>query len=98
VVAQDVDLGPDGRPPLRRGVARERRSSGEDGAMRHGRKSASQRFDGDTRHVGRALDRGLVRAVGLTSAHAPEASVTPALADDLAQQGVQLTDLHSDRA
>jgi hypothetical protein len=98
VVAQDVDLGPDGRPQLRRGVARDRRISVEDGEMRHGRKSASQLFDGYKRHVGRDLDSGLVRAVGLTSANAPEASVTPALADDLAQQGVQLTELHIDRA
>ena len=39
--------------------------------MRHGRKSASRLFDGYTRHVGRDLDSGLVRAVGLTAANAP---------------------------
>lgn len=98
VVAQDVEPGPDGRPQLRRGVARDRRISVEDGEMRHGRKSASHLFDGYKRHVGRDLDSGLVRAVGLTAANAPEASVTPALAADLACQAVQLVELHIDRA
>jgi hypothetical protein len=98
VVAQDVEAGPDGRPQLRRGVARDRRISVEDGEMRHGRKSASHLFDGYKRHVGRDLDSGLVRAVGLTAANAAEASVTPAISTDLARQAVQLRELHIDRA
>src|SRR5262249_45768651 len=85
-------------PQLRRGVAKDRRISVEDGQMRHGRKTASQLVDGYKRHVGRDLDSGLVRAVGLTPANAPEASVTAALAADLARQPVQLAELHIDRA
>ena len=54
--------------------------------MRHGRKSSSQLFDGYKRHVLRDLDSGLVRAVGLTPANAPEASVTDAIVADLADQ------------
>jgi len=84
VVAQDVEHDADGRAQLRRGVARDRRISVEDAEMRHGRKSASHLFDGFKRHVGRDLDSGLVRVVGLTADNAPEASVTPALAADLA--------------
>lgn len=98
VVTQDVEQGADGRPHLRRGVARDRRISVEDAEMRHGRKSACRLFDGYKRHVGRDLDSGLVRVVGLTAANAPEASVTPALAADLAPQRMQLTELHIDRA
>jgi transposase len=98
VAAQDVEPGPDGRPQLRRGVARDRRISVEDGEMRHGRKSASHLFDGFKRHVGRDLDSGLVRVVGLTAANAPEASVTPAISADLACQAVRLAELHIDRA
>jgi transposase len=98
VAAQDVEAGPDGQPQLRRGVAKDRRISIEDADMRHGRKSASLLVDGFKRHVGRDLDSGLVRAVGLTGANAPEASVTPAIAADLAQQGDPLSELHIDRA
>ena len=98
VVAQDVERDAAGQPQLRRGVAPDRRISVEDGEMRHGRKTASQLIDGFKRHVGRDLDRRLVRAVGLTSANAPEADVTPAIATDLAAQPAVLVELHIDRA
>ncbi len=66
--------------------------------MRHGRKSRSQRFDGYKRHVLRDLDNGLVRAVGITPANVPEASVTDAIDTDLQNQNVELVELHIDRA
>ena len=99
---QDVlpaEEAPDGLPALRRGVARERVISVEDSQMRHGRKSRSKRFDGYKRHVLRDLDTGLVRAVGVTPANAPEASVTESIASDLSSQPYgELGELHIDRA
>jgi hypothetical protein len=82
---------------LRPGVAKDRRISVEDGEMRHGRKSRSWLFDGYKRHLLRDLDSGLVRAVGLTAANAPEASVTEAILADLARQDGQLSEIHLDR-
>ena len=94
---QDVDLsGP--APALRRGVAKDRRISVEDAQMRHGRKSRSVLFDGYKRHVLRDLDTGLVPAVGITPANAPEASVTGDIAADLDAAGWHLSELHIDRA
>jgi transposase len=94
---QDTDLsGP--APALRRGVARDRRISVEDDQMRHGRKSRSVLFDGYKRHVLRDLDTGLVPAVGITPANAPEASVTGDITADLEAAGWQLAELHIDRA
>ena len=94
---QDVDLsGP--APSLRRGVARDRRISVEDPDMRHGRKSRSVLFDGYKRHVLRDLDTGLIPAVGITAANAPEASVTGDIAADLEAAGMSLAELHIDRA
>jgi len=94
---QDVDLsGP--APALRRGVARNRRISVEDASMRHGRKTRSVLFDGYKRHVLRDLDTGLVPAVGITAANAPEASVTSAIAADLDAGRFTLRELHIDRA
>ena len=66
--------------------------------MRHGRKRRRQRSDGYKRHVLRDLDSGLIRAVGVTPAKAPEASVTDAIQADLALQQVRLGELHIDRA
>jgi len=94
---QDVDrTGP--APALRRGVAKDRRISAGDGQMRHGRKSRSVLFDGYKRHVLRDLDTGLVPAVGITPANAPEASVTGAIQTDLDAAGLTLAELHIDRA
>ena len=92
---QDVDLT---GPALRRGVAKDRRISVEDGQMRHGRKSRSVLFDGYKRHVLRDLDTGLVPAVGITPANAPEASVADAVTADLDAAGRRLAELHIDRA
>jgi DDE family transposase/transposase-like protein DUF772 len=94
---QDVDL-TGLAPALRRGVAKDRRISVEDGQMRHGRKSRSVLFDGYKRHVLRDLDTGLVPAVGITAANAPEASVTGDIQADLDAAGLTLAELHIDRA
>jgi hypothetical protein len=95
---QDVERAADGAPVVRQGVARDRRISVEDGEMRHGRKSRSLRVDGYKRHVLRDLDSGLIRAVGITAANAPEASVTEAIVADLDRQAARLGELHIDRA
>jgi hypothetical protein len=98
VQRQDITLAPDGTPSLRQGVAADRRISVEDAAMRHGRKSRSLLVDGYKRHVLRDLDSRLIVAVGVTPANVPEASVTDAIAIDLAAQQSTLLELHIDRA
>jgi len=98
IKAQDVEVSQTGTATLRKGVAKERRISIEDAQMRHGRKSRSVRVDGYKRHVLHDLDSGLVRAVGITPANAPEASVTEAIRADLSAQQAQLAELHIDRA
>ena len=82
---------------LRQGVAKDRRISVEDADMRHGRKSRSNRFNGYKRHVLHDMDSSLVVAVGVTSANAPEASVTDAITVDLEHAGLRLSELHIDR-
>jgi transposase len=98
VKAQDVEVDEKGKACLIKGVAKDRRISIEDGHMRHGRKSRSVRVDGYKRHVLHDLDMGLIRAVGITPANVPEASVTEAISEDLAQQAASLKELHIDRA
>jgi Transposase DDE domain/Transposase domain (DUF772) len=94
---QDVDLA-GSAPALRRGVAKDRRISVEDAQMRHGRKSRSVLFNGYKRHVLTDLDTGMVTAVGITPANAPEASVTGDITADLDAAGLRLAELHIDRA
>jgi Transposase domain (DUF772)/Transposase DDE domain len=97
VKAQDVKPDENGKARLIKGVAKDRRISVEDAEMRHGRKSRSVRVDGYKRHVLHDLDTGLIRAVGITPANVPEASVTPEISADLEQQGVKIKELHIDR-
>ena len=66
--------------------------------MRHGRKTRSVLFDGYKRHVLCDLDPGLVAAVGITPANAPEASLTGDSTADLGAAGLRLAELHIDRA
>ena len=94
---QDIDLA-GSAPALRRGVAKDRRISIEDAEMRHGRKSRPVLFDGYKRHVIRDLDTGLVPAVGITPANAPEASVAGDVVAGLEAAGWRLSELHIDRA
>lgn len=98
IEAQNVTFDAEGQPKLTMKVAPNRRISVEDPEMRHGRKSRSQRFNGYKRHVLTDLDIGVVRAVGVTAANLPEATVTDALAIDLKAQKVELVELHIDRA
>lgn len=74
VKEQDVQVDDKGKVSLIKGVAKDRRISVEDGQMRHGRKSRKVRVDGYKRHVLHDLDSGLIRAVGVTPANAPEAT------------------------
>src|SRR2546421_1932103 len=98
VEKQDVESSEEGKVSLIKGVAKDRRISVEDGQMRHGRKSRSVRVDGYKRHVLHDLDTGLIRAVGLTPANVPEATVTEAISADLDRQEGFLKELHIDRA
>src|SRR5437660_2836028 len=98
VQEQDVQVSEQGSAALRKGVAKDRRISIEDAQMRHGRKSRSVRVDGYKRLVLHDLDSGLVPAVGITLANAPQASVTEAMSADLLAQQAQLGELHIDRA
>jgi transposase len=98
IQAQDVQVDEEGKASLIKGVAKDRRISIEDGQMRNVRKSRSVRVDGYKRHVLHDLDTGLIRAVGLTPANVPEASVTEAISADLERQGARLKELHIDRA
>ena len=78
---------------VRKGVAKDRRISIEDGEMRHGRKSSSKRFDGYKRHIGRDLDL----ACAVAPANVPELEAAAALNDDIEAQGETISELYIDR-
>lgn len=93
IESQDVEEASNGFPKLRKGVAKDRRISIEDEDMRHGRKSRNQKVDGYKRHVLKDLELQMVRAVGVTRANEPEASVTTDIEQDLNAQQQTIEDI-----
>ena len=72
VLQQDVERRDDG-PAIREGVANDRLVSVHDPEMRHGRKSASKRFDGHKAAVVVDTDEPLIVAVAVLAGNAPDA-------------------------
>ena len=72
VLLQDVERQEDG-PALKQGVAKDRLLSVHDPEMRHGRKSASKRFDGHKAAVAVDTDEPLITAVTVLAGNAPDA-------------------------
>jgi len=72
VLVQDVERREDG-PALKQGVAKDRLLSVHDPEMRHGRKSASTRFDGHKAAVVVDTDEPLITAVAVLAGNAPDA-------------------------
>jgi transposase len=73
VLIQDVERREDG-PALKQGVAKDRLLSVHDPEMRHGRKSASKRFDGHKAAVAVDTDEPLIVAVDVLAGNAPDAA------------------------
>jgi len=73
VLCQDVERRPSG-PVLLEGTAPDRLVSVHDPEMRHGRKSASKRFDGHKAAVAVETDAQLITAVDVLAGNAPDAT------------------------
>jgi transposase len=72
VLVQDVERSAAG-PAVKEGVAKDRLLSVHDPEMRHGRKSASKRFDGHKAAIVVDTDEPLITAVAVLAGNAPDA-------------------------
>jgi|LNFM01.2.fsa_nt_gb transposase len=72
VLVQDIERREDG-PALKEGVAKDRLLSVHDPEMRHGRKSASKRFDGHKASIMVDTEEPLILAVDVLAGNAPDA-------------------------
>jgi hypothetical protein len=100
VVLQDVVDGDDGHgPAIRQGVARDRVVSASDPEMRHGRKSASRRFDGHKLDVLIDEDSEIVLGVDVRAGNAGDGEgAAPLLEDAQAVDGIEVETLLGDMA
>jgi hypothetical protein len=99
VIGDDVEEGEDGRPQIRQGVATDRTVSHSDPEMRHGRKSASRRFDGHKLDVISDEDSELVLGVEVRPGNAGDGEgAAPLLAQVMTMPGILIVILLGDMA
>lgn len=99
VIAADVTEADDGSPEIRQGVAPDRTISHSDPEMRHGRKSASRRFDGHKMDVVTDEDSELILGVDVRAGNAGDGEgAAPLLSQILALPGIVITTLLGDMA
>jgi len=99
VIDQDVEADDSGDPQIRQGVARDRVISHSDPEMRHGRKSASRRFDGHKLDVVSDEDSELVLGVEVRAGNASDGDgAVPLLAQIIALPGIVIATLLGDMA
>jgi len=99
VIGDDVEEDDDGTPRIRQGVAADRTISHSDPEMRHGRKSASRRFDGHKMDVIADEDSELVLGVDVRAGNASDGEgAVPLLAQIMALPGIAITTLLGDMA
>lgn len=99
VVDQDVTVGDDGEPQVRDGVARDRIVSHSDPEMRHGRKSASRRFDGHKLDVMSDEGSELVLGVDVRPGNAADGEgAAPLLGEAQGVDGIEVETLVGDMA
>src|SRR5512143_3739020 len=98
LMAQDLEPDPaGGGTRIREGVAPDRQISLEDKEMRHGRKSAAQRFDGYKRHLARDIDEQVLLAAAVFPANTPDTAGLDPLLVAVELQHRVVTSLHIDR-
>src|SRR5512136_1562820 len=86
VLGDDLTTDEAGNPQIGQGVAEDRRVSLTDTEMRHGRKSASQRFDGRKLQVAEEQTSELIVAIEPVSANAGDGRDLMAVIDDVEEQ------------
>lgn len=100
LVAQDVEIDPEtGQPRIRQGVAKDRIVSSSDPEMRHGRKSASRRFNGYKAHVVEEESTEMILGVDIGAANGGDGEQAASLVEDIATgTGVAIDELVGDMA
>lgn len=99
VIDADVEDDEEGDPQIRQGVARDRIVSHSDPEMRHGRKSASRRFDGHKMDVICDEDSELILGVDMRAGNAGDGEGAAPLLEQVQQNpGVDIDQMLADMA
>jgi hypothetical protein len=81
LLLQDLEVATDGQVKIKQGVAKDRIVSTNDVEMRHGRKSASQRFDGHKAAIATDTESQLITAVDVVPGNVHDSETATILVD-----------------
>ena len=99
ILGDDTVVGESGEPEIGKGVARDRMMSWTDPEMRHGRKSASSRWNGDKTHVAEDPETELITEIDVTDAHASDGSRLRPMVESVEEHiGVKVEQVLGDKA
>jgi transposase len=97
-VDQDVELDEENKAKITQGVARDRVVSHSDPEMRHGRKSASRRFDGHKAHLISDEDSELILGVEVGAANGSDGEAAAPLVEAVRGAGLDVHTVVGDMA
>jgi len=99
IVSQDTEKGDEGRPRIKKGVAKDRIISTTDPEMRHGRKSKSGRFNGYKTHLTKDVSSDIVTNIDVSPANSSDQEMAEPLLDEAKENfGVKTKSLTGDTA
>jgi len=82
IVSQDTEKDEQGKPKIKRGVAKDRIISTTDPEMRHGRKSSAGKFNGYKTHATKDVDSDIITNVDVSAGNCPDGDMAEPLIDE----------------
>jgi len=99
IISQDTEEDDEGRPRIKKGVAKDRIISTTDPEMRHGRKSKSGKFNGYKTHLTKDTESDLITNIGISAANSSDQEMAEPLLDEAKENfGVRTRSLTGDTA
>ena len=99
IVSQDTEEDEEGKPTIKKGVAKDRIISTTDPEMRHGRKSSAGKFNGYKTHITKDVDCDIITNVDISAGNYPDGGMTEKLIDETeSEYGIKTKSLCGDGA
>ena len=86
IVSQDTEKDEEGKPRIRKGVAKDRIISTADPEMRHGRKSKSGKFNGYKTHLTKDVSSDIVTNIDVSAANSPDQEMAEPLLNEAKEE------------
>lgn len=86
IICQDTEKDEEGKPQIRKGVAKDRIISTTDPEMRHGRKSKSGKFNGYKTHLTKDTESDIITNIDISAANSSDEEMAEPLLNEAKQE------------